>query len=77
MFRSKMHIERLRIEQKAIERRISIGESKESYQVAIKELVVEILDDKNIITVCRVWRKGSKYVELYDFGFRRLSHQFF
>ena len=42
---------------KAIERRISIGESKESYQVAIKEHVVEILDDKNIITVCRYGAK--------------------
>ena len=75
MFRSKMHIE-AENRAKAIERRIAIGESEESYQVAIKEHVVEILDDKNIVTVCRY---GAKVLNTsnYDFGFRRLSHQFF
>lgn len=42
---------------KEIELRIAAGESKESYQAAIKEHVCEILDDKNIVTVCRYGAK--------------------
>lgn len=42
---------------KTIERRIAVGESKDSYQVAIKEHVAEILDSENIITICRYGAK--------------------
>ncbi|RDH44617.1 hypothetical protein [Zooshikella ganghwensis] len=42
---------------KRIEARIEAGESKDSYQVAIKEHVIEIFDEKNIVTVCRYGAK--------------------
>ena len=42
---------------KKIERRIAERSSKESYEVAIKEHVDEILDDANIITICRYGAK--------------------
>ncbi len=40
-----------------IERRIAERKPKESYDVAIKEYVNEIIDDSNIITVCRYGAK--------------------
>lgn len=52
---------------KAIEKRIANGESIDTYQVAIKEHVLEILDDENVITVCRYGAKvlnTSKYTVL-------------
>ncbi|PCJ16779.1 MAG: hypothetical protein COB04_10065 [Gammaproteobacteria bacterium] len=42
---------------KKIEQRISEGESKEDYEVAIKEHVAEIIDESNIITICRYGAK--------------------
>ncbi|KZN43274.1 hypothetical protein N474_22910 [Pseudoalteromonas luteoviolacea CPMOR-2] len=40
-----------------IEQRIAAGEGKESYQSAIREHVSDILDDENILTVCRYGAK--------------------
>ncbi|MBB3169341.1 hypothetical protein [Simiduia aestuariiviva] len=42
---------------KKIEERIAAGESRDSYQVAIKEHVSEVLDDANVVTVCRYGAK--------------------
>ena len=42
---------------KDIERRIAERKPKDSYQVAIKEHVNEVIDDSNIITVCRYGAK--------------------
>ena len=40
-----------------IEKRIAERKPKDSYQVAIKEYVNEVIDDSNIITVCRYGAK--------------------
>lgn len=40
-----------------IEKRISERKPKESYEVAIKEYVTEVIDDSNIVTICRYGAK--------------------
>lgn len=49
--------EEARIQALRIESRISKREQKEEYQVAIKEHIAEIIDESNVISVCRYGAK--------------------
>jgi hypothetical protein len=59
-----------RKQSKLIENRISNGNSEEEYEVPIKEHVLEVIDDSNIVTVCRY---GAKILNTTQYTFLDLD----